>query len=75
MCRRTLDWTSGKCTAILAGLAVTANGTTAYKVSPLLTPVANSVAADLLPQTIQIVVAANNANPVTYSVGYDLVKG
>jgi hypothetical protein len=69
------DWASGKYTTILAGLAVTANGTTVYKVSPLVAAVANLVANDLLPQTIQIVVTANNANPVTYSVGYDLIKG
>jgi len=35
----------------------------------------NSIARDHIGPAIQIVVTANNANPVTYSVGYDLVKG
>jgi hypothetical protein len=69
------DWASGKYTTLLAGLPVTANGTNVYKVSPLLPAAANSIAQDLIGQAIQIVVTANNANPMTYSVGYDLIRG
>lgn len=69
------DWTSGKYTPILSSAALVANGTTVLKINPTMPASANLVGQDMLPQTIQIVVTANNANPVTYSVGYDLIKG
>ena len=37
--------------------------------------VANVSAVDVMPQTIQIVVTANNANAMTYSLGIDLEEG
>src|SRR5437879_3068596 len=70
------DVASGKYILILAGLALVANATTRYKVTPgEIAAAANAVAVDVLPQFIQIVITANNANPVTYSVGYDLEDG
>lgn len=69
------DSASGKYSLLLASAALVANGTYQLKISPYLTAVANAVATDVVGQLIQIVVTANNANPVTYSVGYDLIKG
>jgi hypothetical protein len=39
-----------------------------YRVTPHLTAAANSITNDLIPDFIQVVVTANNANPATYSV-------
>lgn len=70
------DVASGKYTLILAGVALVANATTIYKITPgEIAAVANSIAVDVLSQFVQIVVTANNANPATYSVGYDLTDG
>lgn len=67
------DWASGKYLLMLASAALIANGTVTLKITPgELAAAANSIAADVLPQTIQIVVTANNANPVTYSLDYEL---
>jgi hypothetical protein len=66
------DMASGKYYLILAGAAVTTNSTNRYKVGPNITAVANSVALDYLPETIQLVVTANNANAATYSLGYSV---
>jgi hypothetical protein len=63
------DATSGKYTPLLTGAAVTTNSTNVYVVYPNLTPVANSIASDVLPTTWRVVITANNANSVTYSVG------
>lgn len=67
------DTASGKYYTILTGAAVTTNSTNRYRVSPDLASAANSIAQDVLPRIIRIVVAANNANSATYSVGYCLV--
>lgn len=64
------DSASGKYYTILAGAAATAVATTRYRVGPTLAAAANSVAQDYLPRVFRITVTANNANPVTYSVGY-----
>jgi len=70
------DIASGKYILILAGLAVITAVTNSYKVTPgEIAAVANVSAVDVLPQTTQVVVTANNANPVTYSLGIDLVDG
>jgi hypothetical protein len=69
------DVASGKYSLILSSAALVANATTLLKVSPMIAAVANLTAQDHVGQVIQIVVTANNANPVTYSVGYDLIKG
>lgn len=68
------DPASGKYFSLLAGAAVSSNSTNRYRISPTLAASANAIAQDELPPTFQIVVTANNANPVTYSVGYMLVR-
>ncbi len=60
---------------LLTGAAVIANGTNIYKVGPALTPAAIAVANDYMPRSFRIVVTANNANPATYSCGYNLMGG
>lgn len=67
------DPASGKYINILTGAAVTTAVTNKYKVSMSLATVANSVAQDILPRTFQIVVTHNNANAITYSVGYSII--
>lgn len=69
------DVTSGKYYTLLSGAAVTTNSTTRYIVGPWITSVANSIAQTMLPYTFRVSVTANNANPITYSVGYSLLKG
>jgi hypothetical protein len=69
------DSASGKYYTILSGSAVTTNSTNRYRVGPTLAAAANSVAQDYLPRVFRIVVTANNANSITYSVGYCLVRG
>lgn len=66
------DPASGKYYLILAGAAVITNSTNRYKVGPAVTASANAIAQDYLPDTIQLVVTANNANTATYSVGYSV---
>lgn len=66
------DAASGKYVQMLAGAAVTTNSTNVYKIGPTIAAVANSIAQDYMPRTFQIVVTANNANSMTYSVGYTL---
>lgn len=66
------DSASGKYYSILSGAAVTTNSTNRYRVGPNVTAAANSVAQDYLPDTIQLVVTANNANSATYSLGYSV---
>lgn len=56
---------------ILVGAAITSNGTNVIKLGPGMTPVANAVATDYLPKTFRVVITANNANSVTYSVGLE----
>lgn len=63
------DTASGKYVALLTGVAVTANGTTQYTVYPGVTAAANAAVSMILPRTWRVVVTANNANSVTYSVG------
>lgn len=63
------DPVSGKYLPLLTGAAVVANGTTQYTVYPGITAAANAAASMILPRTWRVVVTANNANPVTYSVG------
>ena len=58
---------------MLSGVAVTTAVTNTYKITPgELAAVANVTAVDILPEWIQIVVTANNANAMTYSVDYEL---
>lgn len=67
------DPASGKYYTVLAGAAVTTQVTNIYKVGRGLTAAANSVASDVVPKTFRIIVTHNNANAITYSVGYSLV--
>jgi hypothetical protein len=64
---------SGKVINLLTGAAVTTTSTNVYKVGIGLTAAANAVGVDYLCRTITINVTANNANAVTYSVGYCLI--
>lgn len=58
---------------ILVGSAITTTGTTVLKVGRGFTPSANAVATDGLPANWRVVVTANNANSMTYSVGANLI--
>jgi hypothetical protein len=69
------DGASAKYYNILTGSAITTNSTNRYRIGPDLADAANSVAKDYLPRTFRIVITANNANAMTYSVGYCLVRG
>jgi hypothetical protein len=66
------DPASGKYYLLLSGAAVITNTTSVYKVGPGLPATANVSANDMVPELFQIVVTANNANAVVYSVGYNL---
>lgn len=67
------DPTSGKYYPILAGAAVVSNSTNVYSIYPGGSVTSNVSANAALPRTFQIVVTANNANSMTYSVGYSLI--
>lgn len=68
------DVASGKYTLLLSGAAIVGNSTNRYKVTPgYIAAVANVSAIDVLPNVIQIVATANNANATTYTLGYDLI--
>lgn len=67
------DPASGKYLNLLTSAAIVAVGTVILRVSPFMAAVANLVAQAHVPATLQIVVTANNANPVVYSVGYNLI--
>lgn len=69
------DSASGKYYTLLQGAAVTTVSTNRYIVSPYIPASANAVAQTIIPSVFRISVTANNANAVTYSVGYNLIKG
>lgn len=58
---------------ILSGAAVTTNSYNVYKVYPGITAVANAAVSDALPRLFRIIVTANNANAMTYSIGYSII--
>jgi hypothetical protein len=66
------DPASGKYYPLLTGAAVTTTTTTVYHVGPGLPATANVSANIPVPKTIQILVTANNANAMTYSVGVNI---
>lgn len=68
------DGASGQYYTILTGAAVTSNGTTVYTVYPGVTVAANVSASDALPRIWRVTVTANNANPVTYTVGASVIS-
>jgi hypothetical protein len=57
---------------ILSSAAIIANGQTILEVGPELTAAANSVAKEIVPDIWQVVATANNANPTTYEISYEL---
>ena len=67
------DPTSGKYYSLLTGAAVVTVTTNTYTVYPSAANTANVSASGVLPKTYRIKVTANNANPVTYTVGYNLL--
>ena len=67
------DPVSGKYVALLTGAAVVSVTTNIYVVYPGATTVANATIGVPLPRTWRVKVVANNANPVTYSVGASLI--
>lgn len=68
------DAVSGKYYLLLAGAAVVTVTTNVYKVGIGLPATANVSANCGVPSVIQIVVTANNANSVTYSVGLNMIS-
>lgn len=66
------DVASGQYYPLLVGAPIVTNSMNVYRVGPALTAAANATANDWVPRLFQIVVTANNANPVTYSLGYNL---
>ena len=67
------DPVSGKYYLLLAGAAVTSVATNTYKVGRGL-PVTTNVSANSgIPNVIQFLVTANNSNPVTYSLGVNVM--
>jgi len=57
---------------LLTGLAVTATGTTVYKIGIGFTPIANLTANDLIPAVWQVVATHSGADPITYSMNANL---
>lgn len=62
------DPISGKYYTLLAGAAVSAVGTTVYKIFPGATAAANAVANDCVPTTWRVSVAVADADSMTYSI-------
>ena len=63
------DSVSGKYIALLTGAAITDTRTVVLTVYPGATAASNLTVNDILPHTWRVLVTANNANAVTYSVG------
>ena len=68
------DSLSGQYYTILAAAAITAVSTTVLRVYPGLTAAANLVANDVLPRNWRVSVAAADADSITYSVGYTMLR-
>lgn len=68
-----VDPLSGKTYTILASAALASVATTILKVYPALTAASNTVANDILPANWQINVSHNDTQPITYSIGAQLV--
>lgn len=67
------DPASGKYYTILESASVITVTTNVYRVNPLLTAAANTIAKDNVPTTFRFTLTHANANAITYSVGYSLV--
>jgi len=59
---------------ILESAAVTGTSTNVYRVHPDLTASPNLIAKDVIPKTFRITMTHSDADSITYSVGYSLVK-
>lgn len=70
-----VDTLSGKTYTLLVGSALTGVGTTVLRVFPGAAPAANTVANDVLPETIRITMTHGNANSATYTVAAHLLRG
>lgn len=68
------DPASGKYYTLLQGAAVTTLTTNVYEIYPGITAVANQAANLSLPRVWRVLVTANNANPMTYSVGATVLR-
>jgi hypothetical protein len=64
------DKGSGSYYPILTSAAIVANGQTVLSVYPGAAVTANVSANDALPATWRVLVTANNANAITYTVGF-----
>lgn len=58
---------------LLTGVALTSTGTTVLKIGRGMLGSANYIANDQVPEWFRVVVTANNANSVTYSVSAELM--
>lgn len=65
-----VDPASDKAYTILASAAITATGTTVLRIHPSLTAAANTIAKDVLPQSLKITATHADADSITYSVGF-----
>lgn len=68
------DELSGAYYTLLSSASITTTGTTVLRVFPGADAVANQTANDIVPRVWRVSVTANNASPITYSVGASLVK-
>jgi len=57
---------------LLTGLAITAVGTTVYKIGIGFTPIANLTANDMIPAVWQVVGTHSGVDPITYSINANL---
>jgi hypothetical protein len=60
---------------ILASAAITGTGLTVLRVSPHLTAAANTIAKDILPQSIHVAPVHGDADSITYSMHFVGVSG
>lgn len=67
-----VDVASGSFYLLLAGLPITTVSTNVYRFQPGLPAIANKDSPGYLPRTVFLSIGANNANPLTYAVGYCL---
>lgn len=66
------DPVSLKYYTILTGAAVSATGTTTYKVCPGITAAANAAASDMVPKKWRVNVTHSAGTSFTYSLGFNL---
>lgn len=65
-----VDPASGSVYTILASAAITGAGQTVLRVHPSLTAAANTIAKDVLPDTLKLTATHADADSITYSVGF-----